>query len=132
MSKTKAEADDAPVPTHSNETKPEMSAHENVDNGNGSVTQDHKQIRTEEEAIAQNHIAALQTHEAEIRRQEEETALIQAGFMINQKIRACRQQIFSAMQRLQVCSSCSGRNQEFERPDSLMLFPSPLKKNKQK
>jgi hypothetical protein len=95
---------EAPVPTFSNATIPAMSVDKTFDNSN-AVSQEHTQIKTGEEAlISQNHIAALQTQEAEIRRQEEETALIQAGIMINQKIRACRQQIFSAMQRLQVCA----------------------------
>jgi hypothetical protein len=47
-------------------------------------------------------IEALQSEEAEMRRREEETALLQAASMVRQKIRACRQRIFASMQRLQV------------------------------
>jgi hypothetical protein len=50
----------------------------------------------------QQHYESLQTQEAELRRIEEEKALNQGSAMIKQKIRACRHQIFSAMQRLQV------------------------------
>ena len=93
---------DAPVSTVSNVTMPEMPPGKILDSSNGSGTQDHTQMKIEEVPLAQNHIAELQNQEAEVRRQEEETALIQAGIMIKQKIRACRHQIFSAMQRLQV------------------------------
>jgi hypothetical protein len=93
----------AVVPNLSNATIAEVVPLEKLtDRINDDTSQDRPQVRTEEEPPAQNHIAALQTQEAEVRRQEEETALIQAGIMIKQKIRACRQQIFSAMQRLQV------------------------------
>ncbi len=103
----------APAPTFSSVTVPETSEDKSVDSSNGPETQVHTHIRTEEEAPpAQNQIAALQTQEAEVRRQEEEIALIQAGNMINQKIRACRQQIFSAMQRLQVCACFVPREAE--------------------
>ena len=58
--------------------------------------------QAQSEALQTTQYEALQTQEAELRRLEEEAVLVQAQAMVKQKIRACRQQIFSAMQRLQV------------------------------
>lgn len=68
----------------------------------GVVLENHDEYRNETKDDGQVQYESLQTHEAELRRLEEEKALYQGSVQIKQKIRVCRQQIFSAMQRLQV------------------------------